>query len=52
LGLLDEGIAANDRLLDRLEEMLAPIQPFREERVESGFRLRQRQVVDEEVERF
>ena len=41
LELLDEGIAANDQLLERLEETLARIQAFRDERVESGVRLRQ-----------
>jgi len=41
LDLLDEGIAANDQLLERLEETLARIQAFRDERVESGIRLRQ-----------
>jgi DNA-binding transcriptional MerR regulator len=39
--LLNEGIAANDQLLERLEETLARIQAFRDERVESGIRLRQ-----------
>jgi DNA-binding transcriptional MerR regulator len=41
LGLLDEGIAANDQLLERLEETLARIQAFRDERVASGVRLRE-----------
>jgi DNA-binding transcriptional MerR regulator len=40
LELLDEGIAANDQLLEHLEETLARIQAFRDERVESGIRLR------------
>jgi DNA-binding transcriptional MerR regulator len=39
LRLLDEGIAANDQLLERLEETLARIQAFRDERVASGVRL-------------
>jgi MerR family transcriptional regulator, repressor of the yfmOP operon len=38
--LLDEGIAANDRLLERLEETLSRIQAFRDERVAAGTRLR------------
>lgn len=38
--LLDEGIAANDQLLERLDEILARIQAFRNERVASGIRLR------------
>jgi DNA-binding transcriptional MerR regulator len=38
--LLDEGIAANDQLLERLEETLARIQAFRDERVAAGTRLR------------
>jgi DNA-binding transcriptional MerR regulator len=38
--LLDEGIAANDNLLGRLEETLSRIQAFRDERVASGIRLR------------
>ena len=41
LELLDEGIVANDQLLERLDETLARIQAFRDERVESGVRLRQ-----------
>lgn len=39
--LLDEGIAANDKLLGRLEETLSRIQAFRDERVASGIRLRE-----------
>ena len=39
--LLDEGIAANDQLLERLEETLSRIQAFRDERVASGIRLRE-----------
>ena len=39
--LLDEGIAANDNLLGRLEETLSRIQAFRDERVASGIRLRE-----------
>jgi MerR family transcriptional regulator, repressor of the yfmOP operon len=38
--LLDEGIAANDQLLERLEETLSRIQSFRDERVAAGARLR------------
>jgi MerR family transcriptional regulator, repressor of the yfmOP operon len=38
--LLDEGIAANDQLLERLDETLARIQAFRDERAASGVRLR------------
>jgi len=38
--LLDEGIAANDQLLERLDETLARIQAFRDERKASGVRLR------------
>ena len=37
--LLDEGIAANDQLLERLEETLSRIQAFRDERVAAGARL-------------
>jgi hypothetical protein len=39
--LLDEGIAANDQLLERLEETLSRIQAFRDERVTVGKRLRE-----------
>jgi DNA-binding transcriptional MerR regulator len=39
--LLDEGIAANDQLLERLEETLSRIEAFRDERVASGMRLRE-----------
>ncbi|MGH9093111.1 MAG: MerR family transcriptional regulator, partial [Acidimicrobiales bacterium] len=38
--LLDEGIAANDQLLARLDETLGRIQAFREERAEVALRLR------------
>jgi MerR family transcriptional regulator, repressor of the yfmOP operon len=38
--LLDEGIAANDQLIERLDETLARIQAFRDERAASGVRLR------------
>jgi DNA-binding transcriptional MerR regulator len=38
--LLDEGIAANDKLLERLDETLSRIQAFRDERAASGVRLR------------
>ena len=38
--LLDEGIAANDHLLERLEETLSRIKAFRDERVAVGKRLR------------
>lgn len=40
--LLDEAIAANDRLLHRLDETLARIQAFRDERADKGERLRER----------
>ncbi|HWB66719.1 MAG TPA: MerR family transcriptional regulator [Mycobacteriales bacterium] len=39
--LLDEAIAANDRLLHRLDETLARIQAFRDERAAKGDRLRE-----------
>ncbi len=38
--LLDEGIVANDQLLERLDETLARIQSFRDERAAAGKRLR------------
>lgn len=38
--LLDEGIAANDQLLERLDETLARIRAFRDERVAVARRLR------------
>ena len=38
--LLDEGIAANDQLLARLDDTLARIQAFRDERAAVGERLR------------
>lgn len=38
--LLEEGIAANDKLLARLDETLARIRAFRDERVAAGGRLR------------
>jgi DNA-binding transcriptional MerR regulator len=38
--LLDEAIAANDHLLDRLGETQARIQAFRDERAEKAIRLR------------
>jgi len=38
--LLDEGIAANDQLLERLDETLSRIHAFRDEREASGVRLR------------
>ena len=38
--LLDEGIAANNELLERLEETLARIQAFRDERLASAVRMR------------
>ncbi len=38
--LLDEGIAANDQLLERLDETLSRIQAFKDERVAVGTRLR------------
>jgi MerR family transcriptional regulator, repressor of the yfmOP operon len=40
--LLDAGIAANDQLLVRLDETLGRIQAFRDERVASGVRMRER----------
>jgi DNA-binding transcriptional MerR regulator len=40
--LLDEAIAANDALLARLDDTLARIAAFREERRDSATRLRQR----------
>jgi len=39
--LLDEGIVANDQLLARLDETLAHIQAFRDERAASALRLRE-----------
>ena len=39
--LLDEGIAANDQLLERLDETLSRIHAFRDEREASGVRLRE-----------
>jgi DNA-binding transcriptional MerR regulator len=45
--LLDEGIAANDQLLERLDETLSRIQAFRDERMAAGIRLREaRQELD------
>jgi DNA-binding transcriptional MerR regulator len=45
--LLDEGMTANDQLLERLDETLSRIQAFRDERVAVGERLRgARQEVD------
>jgi uncharacterized coiled-coil DUF342 family protein len=38
--LLDEAIAANDQLLARLDETLARIRAFRDERAEKAVRLR------------
>ena len=38
--LLDEGIEANDQLLERLDETLSRIHAFRDEREASGVRLR------------
>jgi MerR family transcriptional regulator, repressor of the yfmOP operon len=38
--LLEEGIAANDQLLERLDETLSRIRAFRDERVAAGVRLR------------
>lgn len=43
--LLDEAIAANDQLLDRLDDTLARIQAFRAERAASAKRLRARRKV-------
>src|ERR1700735_5575588 len=39
--LLDEGIAANDQLLERLDETLSRIHAFREEREAPGVHLRE-----------
>jgi DNA-binding transcriptional MerR regulator len=39
--LLDEGIVANDQLLERLDETLARIRSFRDERAAAGERLRE-----------
>jgi MerR family transcriptional regulator, repressor of the yfmOP operon len=40
--LLEAGMAANDQLLGRLDETLGRIQAFRNERVASGVRMRER----------
>jgi MerR family transcriptional regulator, repressor of the yfmOP operon len=40
--LLDEGIVANDQLLVRLDDTLARIQAFRDERAEAAVRLREK----------
>jgi DNA-binding transcriptional MerR regulator len=40
--LLDEGIVANDQLLARLDDTLARIQAFRDERAATAVRLRER----------
>jgi DNA-binding transcriptional MerR regulator len=46
--LLDEGIVANDQLLARLDDILARIQAFRDERAGSAIRLREnRRLLDE-----
>jgi DNA-binding transcriptional MerR regulator len=42
LELLEEGLAANDQLLARLEDILARIQAFRDERFASRARLKER----------
>ena len=48
--LLDEGIAANDQLLVRLDDTLARIQAFRDERAAAATRLRTgRAQIDEEL---
>jgi DNA-binding transcriptional MerR regulator len=39
--LLDEGIVANDQLLARLDDILARIQAFRDERAATAIRLRE-----------
>jgi MerR family transcriptional regulator, repressor of the yfmOP operon len=50
--LLDEGIAANDQLLERLDETLSRIRAFRDERAASGVRLRdaRRELAEAEVD--
>jgi DNA-binding transcriptional MerR regulator len=46
--LLDEGIVANDQLLARLDDILARIQAFRDERAASAIKLREsRRLLDE-----
>jgi DNA-binding transcriptional MerR regulator len=46
--LLDEGIVANDQLLARLDDILARIQAFRDERADTAIRLREnRRKLDE-----
>ena len=46
--LLDEGIVANDQLLARLDDTLARIQAFRDERAGTAIRLREnRRLLDE-----
>ena len=40
--LLEDGVTANDQLVVRLDDTLARIQAFRDERVEAGTRLRAR----------
>ncbi|HEX4082856.1 MAG TPA: MerR family transcriptional regulator [Acidimicrobiales bacterium] len=40
--LLEDGVTANDQLVVRLDDTLARIQAFRDERVEAGSRLRAR----------
>jgi DNA-binding transcriptional MerR regulator len=48
--LLDEGIAANDQLLARLDATLSRIQAFRDEREQSGTTMRaKRRRLDEET---
>jgi DNA-binding transcriptional MerR regulator len=48
--LYDEGIAANDQLLARLDATLSRIQAFRDERVKSGTRMRaKRRALDEDA---
>ena len=50
--LLDEAIEANEKLLDRLDDTLARIGAFRDERAAKGVRLREaRREVDEECRR-
>ena len=46
--LLDEAIAANDQLLDRLDDTLSRIQAFRDERAEIAIRLRESRTALEE----
>jgi DNA-binding transcriptional MerR regulator len=47
--LLDEGIVANDQLLARLDDTLARIRAFRDERAATAVRLRERRAGLDEV---